>query len=176
MKRLWNHNGQNLEVSLEPHQNSYQLKIGDRKYIVHIAEIFPHLYSVSIDGKVHEIKSERIKSDASHKASFRLLFRNQDIKLDLINATKQPLAVASTGSSGSELVYPPMSGRVVKIMVRTNDSVKAGDTLLVLEAMKMQNEIKANIDGKIKSIAVKEAMVVDTSNLLIEIIPHPNNE
>jgi biotin carboxyl carrier protein len=64
-----------------------------------------------------------------------------------------------------------MPGRVIKIVVKVNDSVKSGDTLLILEAMKMQNEIKAGIEGKIKSISVSEGAVVDPSVSMIEIAP-----
>lgn len=79
-------------------------------------------------------------------------------------------------SGGSEKIFPPMPGRVIKILAKTNDSVMPGDTLLILEAMKMQNEIKASIEGKIKFISVSEGSVVDPSVSMIEIIPHLKKE
>jgi len=171
MKRLWKYQDQTLEVTMEAIGDSFELKIGEQKYITHISEIRPNLYSVSIDGKVYEVKSEKIKSDKNYLSIFRLLFKNQDLKVELINPTKQPAGNLVRAPGGSEQIYPPMPGRVIKIVVKVNDSVKSGDTLLILEAMKMQNEIKAGIEGKIKSISVSEGAVVDPSVSMIEIAP-----
>lgn len=62
-----------------------------------------------------------------------------------------------------------MPGKVVKINCQIGDEVQKGQTLLILEAMKMENEIKAGIDGKIKSIEVKEGEALDSGQLMIEI-------
>ena len=66
MKRLWKYQDQTLEVTMEAIGDSFELKIGEQKYITHISEIRPNLYSVSIDGKVYEVKSEKIKSDKNY--------------------------------------------------------------------------------------------------------------
>jgi len=176
MKRLWKYQDQTLEVTLLSNGDAYELKIGDQKYLVQIAEISTNLYSISIDGKVYEIKTDKIKSDKNYLSIFRLLFKNQDIKVELINPIKQPLDAHTAVSGGSEKIFPPMHGRVIKILAKTNDSVMPGDTLLILEAMKMQNEIKASIEGKIKFISVSEGSVVDPSVSMIEIIPHLKKE
>ena len=55
MKRLWKYQDQTLEVTLLSNGDAYELKIGDQKYLVQIAEISTNLYSISIDGKVYEI-------------------------------------------------------------------------------------------------------------------------
>lgn len=62
-----------------------------------------------------------------------------------------------------------MPGKVIKINVNEGDDVKQGDTLLILEAMKMENEIKASMDGKIKSILVEEGQALESGVLMIEI-------
>lgn len=63
----------------------------------------------------------------------------------------------------------PMPGKILEVMVKTGDAVKAGDTLLILEAMKMQNAILASRKGIIKKVLVKEGDTTSKSDLLIEL-------
>ncbi|MBW7846087.1 MAG: acetyl-CoA carboxylase biotin carboxyl carrier protein subunit [Bacteroidia bacterium] len=65
-------------------------------------------------------------------------------------------------------IKAPMPGLVLRIMVAVGDSVKKGDSLLVLEAMKMENIIKATGDGIIKKISVNEKTAVEKGSTLIE--------
>jgi biotin carboxyl carrier protein len=68
-----------------------------------------------------------------------------------------------------EEVVAPMPGKVLQLKVSEGDSVKDGDTLLVLEAMKMENEIVANASGSIKKINVAANDMVDTGDVLMAI-------
>lgn len=63
----------------------------------------------------------------------------------------------------------PMPGKILEVMVTTGDVVKAGDTLLILEAMKMQNAILASTKGIIKKVHVREGDTTSKSDLLIEL-------
>ena len=63
----------------------------------------------------------------------------------------------------------PMPGKILEVMVKTGDIVKAGDTLLILEAMKMQNAILASTKGIIKKVFAKEGDTTSKSDLLIEL-------
>lgn len=65
-----------------------------------------------------------------------------------------------------EQVTSPMPGNILGVKVNVGDSVKAGDTLVVLEAMKMENDIVAPHDGKVLQIAVQKGATVDTGTLL----------
>ena len=73
---------------------------------------------------------------------------------------------APAGAAGSVVVNAPMPGNILDVKVKPGDSVKAGDTLLILEAMKMENEISAPQDGTIASIDVRKGDVVDSGALL----------
>jgi biotin carboxyl carrier protein len=73
----------------------------------------------------------------------------------------------SSGNQGELLTKMP--GKIVKILVNEGQEVKAGETLLILEAMKMENEIKCGIDGVIKAIHVKAGDVLDEGVLMIEV-------
>lgn len=72
-------------------------------------------------------------------------------------------------SSNAGNLVTQMPGKIVQILVKPNDIVKKGDTLLILEAMKMENEIKASMDGTIKNIHVEAGKAVETGFLMMEI-------
>ncbi|MHB8585995.1 MAG: biotin/lipoyl-containing protein [Thermoplasmatota archaeon] len=64
-------------------------------------------------------------------------------------------------------VKPPMPGKVIAVRVKPGDTVKAGETLLVLEAMKMQNEISAPVAGTVKEVKAKPGQAVESKDVLV---------
>ncbi|MCP4912644.1 MAG: biotin/lipoyl-binding protein [Oligoflexia bacterium] len=62
-----------------------------------------------------------------------------------------------------------MPGKIVKIMVKEGDEVKKGQTLIILEAMKMENEIKCGMDGTVKAIHVNEGDALESGVLMMEV-------
>ena len=66
-------------------------------------------------------------------------------------------------------VKPPMPGRIVSVDVKVGDQVKKGQGLLVLEAMKMQNEVTAPAEGLVKAVNVKPGQTVDANTVMVEI-------
>ena len=60
-----------------------------------------------------------------------------------------------------------MPGTILKVNVNTGDTIKAGDVLVILEAMKMENEIMAPRDGKVTHVAVSKGSTVDTGAILL---------
>jgi len=72
-------------------------------------------------------------------------------------------------SGGEGIIQPPMPGRVISIKVKEGDSVKTGSPILVLEAMKMQNEIASNMDGVVREIRVSEGDLVESGDILVVI-------
>lgn len=71
------------------------------------------------------------------------------------------------GSHGR--VKPPMPGKVVAVRVKVGDHVKPGQTLLVLEAMKMQNEIATTVEGVVKEVKCQPGQAVETKDVLVVI-------
>lgn len=76
-------------------------------------------------------------------------------------------APAPVALSAGEPVNAPMPGNILRIDVKEGDKVKAGQTLLILEAMKMENEIAAPKDGTVVQIATSKGAVVETGTPLI---------
>ena len=78
--------------------------------------------------------------------------------------------VPRSSSSGSGAVSSAIPGKIVSILVSIGDKVKVGDVLLVLEAMKMQNEIKSSIDGTVERIDCYPGEMIEANVQLVEIM------
>ena len=74
---------------------------------------------------------------------------------------------AAKPAAGGEPVKSPMPGTIVDVPVKAGQAVKAGDVLVILEAMKMENEIKAGRDATVASVAVSKGESVDTGAVLV---------
>ncbi len=79
----------------------------------------------------------------------------------------QPVQAApAAATAGGEKVVSPMPGTILKINVSQGQAVKAGDVILVLEAMKMENDIVAPVSGTVKQLLVSKGSTVDTDQVL----------
>ena len=80
-------------------------------------------------------------------------------------APSAPAAVVGTAVSGTQITSP-MPGTILKLNVAEGQAVKAGDVVLILESMKMENEIVAPCDGTIKQVLASKGSTVDTDQIL----------
>lgn len=78
-----------------------------------------------------------------------------------------PAAPKATGAAGAVSVKAPMPGNIMKVNCKVGASVKKGDVLIVLEAMKMENDICAPQDGVVASVEVAQGATVETDALLV---------
>lgn len=114
------------------------------------------VYKVKIGEKVYEVEVESVREI------------NGTITTPQSTTTAVPTLVATPTGSGTK-VEAPMQGLVVSIEVTLGTRVKAGDTLLVLEAMKMENPIVSPVDGVVESITVSKGDTVDGGALVATI-------
>lgn len=144
---------------------------------------------MSIGGKVFEVERVRSADDAtwSVRSSERIIRAHTRIlEHEIVEAWVAgipfPVSVGSLAPAGSPLqtqttqdipyggkVHALMPGRVTSVLVKENDRVEIGSPLLILEAMKMQNEISSPVVGEVKSIRVREGETVKKDALLVEI-------
>src|SRR5574341_1044112 len=116
-----------------------------------------------IDGRSYEVALEKNGSCIS------VYFYNDTIRLELFDARKfraTELTKKST-PSGPLKILAPMPGKIIKLTVAENSRVQEGDSLLIMEAMKMQNELKAPKSGVVKQVHVKEGEPVSSSQVLL---------
>ncbi|NDF23722.1 MAG: biotin/lipoyl-binding protein, partial [Actinobacteria bacterium] len=84
-------------------------------------------------------------------------------------ARRAPRAAAASTSSGGGNVTAPMQGTIVKVLVEVGKAVSVGDAVVVLEAMKMENQLQAEKAGTVKSINVKAGDKVGAGDVLVVI-------
>ena len=109
-------------------------------------------YKVTLNGKTYEVEVEQGKA----------------ILLDEYEALA-PAPAAPASLAAGETIAAPMPGNILRIDVKQGDTVKAGQILLILEAMKMENEIVAPKDGTIAQVVTSKGSVVETGTPLIVI-------
>lgn len=126
-------------------------------------------YQVTVDGKVYEVEVEKV--GAAHKSLSMSDFGMAPAQpVQPVQPVQQaPVQQAApAASTGGEQVISPMPGNILKVNVSEGQQVNAGDVILILEAMKMENEIVASCAGTV-SVKVKAGDTVDTDQLLAEI-------
>jgi acetyl-CoA/propionyl-CoA/long-chain acyl-CoA carboxylase, biotin carboxylase, biotin carboxyl carrier protein len=95
------------------------------------------------------------------------LFPQEPVKVpERVRTPRSPKALerarAESGGPGKEIVKTPMQGTIVKVLVTEGDTIKAGQTIVVLEAMKMENHVSAHQDGTVSGLSVTEGQSVPT--------------
>jgi biotin carboxyl carrier protein len=147
---------------MELPSGALEVKVGDRPVDVDVVAVGGQL-SVRVDGHVVDLTTEGTPPDLGAIASgHRSYVRVESERLRAAEAAKKGK------SGGSEkLLKSPMPGRIVKILVQTGDEVTAGQPLLVMEAMKMENEIKAKAAGTIAELHVTIGATVEGNAKLI---------
>ena len=117
--------------------------------------------SLRIGHAVHDI------SVASASYELQLASRHtRTIALDAI-ARQVTKARASGGGTGSKELRAPMPGRVVRVIAAAGTEVAAGDPVIVIEAMKMENELRAHGPGRVREVHVQEGASVEGKALLV---------
>lgn len=81
-------------------------------------------------------------------------------------APAAPAAPVATAAAGETEITAPMPGKILKVLAKPGDAVNSGTNLMMLEAMKMQNEILAGVDGTVKAINVTEGQTVKVGEVL----------
>lgn len=120
----------------------------------------------------HKSYSLELLEKAENSKTMRILVNGikQEISIkDKYDALLSQLGMDKMMANKNNHIKAPMPGLVLRIIANVGDVVKKGDPILVLEAMKMENVIKADGDGTIKRIAVEPKQVVEKNTLLVEL-------
>ena len=126
----------------------------------------PRVYSLLLDGKSYDI---HIDESATDEEALELHLMSRVIRARASDARKRRVAREADGPDGPVQIAAPMPGRVVKILAPAGTAVTRGDGIIVLEAMKMENELKAPRDGTVASVLVEEGQGVEGGALLATI-------
>ncbi|UCG30506.1 MAG: biotin/lipoyl-binding protein [candidate division WOR-3 bacterium] len=149
------------EVDIHKEQSEFVVRIRDKDYRISELVVQDNAISFRTEGKRHSIYFARDGEKIYVTLDGEYYF------IELSNRTRY-------GSQGEEqqkgnVIASSMPGLLVKLPVKVGDKVKSGDTLAIVEAMKMQNELRSPIDGEVKKINCKEGEQVDAFQTIVEI-------
>ncbi|MBI5419332.1 MAG: acetyl-CoA carboxylase biotin carboxyl carrier protein subunit [Deltaproteobacteria bacterium] len=157
--------------------------IGEKEVKVTVLEVGIARYKVTIEGKDHLVDAHQVQDSVwsilygstSFEADvqkrddeYEVLIAGDCHKFSLMNEQRKALMrSAGKGAAGKAMVASPMPGKVVKLLVEVGEEVKTDQGVIVVEAMKMENELKSAVTGKVKEIFVKEGEVVESGAKLL---------
>lgn len=149
---------------------TYKFKINGKDYSVNIADIEDNKAQVEVNGKAYEVEMDMtgVKVPAAPQLVARPAAAPK--AAPVAAAAAAPAAAPAPAASGAGMaVKSPLPGTVLSIMVREGDMVTAGQHIILLEAMKMENNIDAPKAGKITNIRVKDRDAVMEGDVLLTI-------
>lgn len=137
-----------------------KFSINGTKYEATVAEKEHNVAEVELNGKKYVVEVERAESVAMpHLPTPK--------HTPAVQATVAPAAPKAAASANS--ITAPLPGSITAVNVKAGDAVKAGDTLLIIEAMKMENEVMAPADGTVKAVHVSAGQAVQQGDALIDL-------
>jgi biotin carboxyl carrier protein len=142
-----------------------RISIDGKKYDADIVMVEEGVFSILIDNKSHNI--ELIRNDNKNYV-VNTYARSYDV--EIVDAESKYLKSRKRDDAQEDsVISSPMPGKVVKILVKEGDKVKAGDTVVIISAMKMESEYKVKKDRVIREIKVKEGDTVQANQPLVVI-------
>ncbi len=137
--------------------------IQGNKYEVEILSLENNIAQVEVNGTPYEVEiEEKIKSTKTPKLVRSTVVPSTELGASL--KTNKP-----SGHKGAGLVKAPLPGLILSVSVKEGDIVKIGDRLLIMEAMKMENNINSDKEGKVISVKIKTGDIVLEGDVLVEI-------
>ena len=128
-------------------------------------------YVVTVNGKKFEVEVEKVggagKSLSRQPAERREAVAKSEPVVETKVAAAPVEAAPAATTTGGTTITSPMPGTILDVKVNVGDKVKYGQTLAILEAMKMENDIPATGDGEVAEIRVKKGDAVETDAVLI---------
>lgn len=141
------------------------ISIDGKKYEADVVMVEKGVYSIIIDHKSHNI--ELINTDSKNYL-VNTYSKSYDVEIIDSESKYQKSRKRADNEQGS-VISSPMPGKVVKILVKVGDEVKAGDTVVIVSAMKMESEYKVKQDRIIREIKVKEGDIIQANQPLVVI-------
>ncbi|QRN95753.1 biotin/lipoyl-binding protein [Archangium violaceum] len=153
-----------VPVDIEPAgENRFKLTHGGKTFLVDALTLDHGAVSMLVDGTSYGVEFDEQGDEV------QVLVRGQVTRIDVADERRLRLRAGSAAFSveGKQLIAAPMPGKVVKVLVKLGDEVKEGQGLVVVEAMKMENELKSPKAGKVVELPAKEGTAVEINAKLV---------
>lgn len=154
--------GQTARIEVRESQGRYRVTIGEKTLDLDVVKMGASDLSVLVDGASHDLSLEKTAE------GYAVVLRGDRFDVDLKDAVKGA-TLGRVAHAGPLKLTAPMPGKIVKVLVAPGEAVEAGRGVLVMEAMKMENELKAARAGTVQEIKVKEGQAVEMGALLLVI-------
>ncbi len=144
--------------------NIYKISVDGREFEVDLVEVEKGVYSILYNNKSYNV--ELIPGQKPKTYTINTLYNSYDI--DILDAeAKYMKSRGSDDMDDDSTISSPMPGKVVKVLVKKGDKVKAGDTVIIISAMKMESEYKVKKDRVVTDVLVKDGDTIDGNQPLI---------
>jgi len=161
-------------VELEPRETANgdrRFRIGTRTAIAHCEEITPGVYSLLVNGKPYEAFVSKRPGDAPGLAGpYVIEVGLHRYRVELRDPRRWRRRGSALEAEGPQEIVAPMPGKIVKVLVSEGQEVSRGQGLLVIEAMKMQNELRAPRAGRIERVYIEEGRGVESGARLLRLV------
>jgi len=147
--------------------NLLTFSVDNKEYKVDIERVADGIYSLLYNGKSYNV--EMIEGIKKKQYTLNTFYSSFDVEVIDAEAKYQKSRLSGESFEGENSIVSPMPGKVVKILVNPGDEVEAGQTIVVVSAMKMESEFKARKPGIIKDVFVKEGDLVEGNKILVHI-------
>lgn len=126
-----------------------------------IQRLEPGVFSVLVEGEQHEVFVEK------DGEAYVISARGRSQRVTLVDPRAWSGAGSDRAAGGVARIATPMPGKVVRVLVTVGDIVEAGAGVVVVEAMKMQNELKSPLRGTVVQVSVAEGAAVNANQALV---------
>jgi len=148
--------------------NDSELTVNDEMYNYELLPVFNHSFILKLNHKVFELTSEKLNSEL-----FKVLIQGYQFEVTVRTALQEKafkLLEISAGFHHHHMnVKAPMPGLILKVRKKVGDQVELGESVIILEAMKMENDLKAPASGIIENIFISEGSTVEKGVILFSI-------
>jgi biotin carboxyl carrier protein len=172
------HGSRTSEHQLELRSPAASAKGGPLSYLLNQetgeadwAEVAPGVYSILLGGRSYQAQVTSPPAEAPTREARRVVtVGTRHYRVEVHDPRRRQIVGATAPSNGPQEIVAPMPGKVVKILVVENQEVSQGAGLLVIEAMKMQNELRAPRAGRVERIYVAPGKGVETGMRLVRLV------
>jgi biotin carboxyl carrier protein len=154
-------NGADARIELLSHAPECRFRFGDDSETAAQVEMpEPGVYSILIDGRSFDARVEEASG------SLIVVIDGHRFEIEVRDPRRRVRKAAGRHGEGIQEVRAPMPGKVIRVLIAPGDAISAGQGLIVVEAMKMQNELKAQRDGRVATVAAREGATVTAGEIL----------
>jgi biotin carboxyl carrier protein len=157
-------NGRLREVTVERHDRVFKVGVDGRRHLVSVAQVDGSTLSVIVLGK--RVSSHEVGTGAGHA----VYIDGVEVEAALVTRRRSPASGRDhAGGAGAARVVAPMPGKVIRVLVAPGDRVQARQPVAVVEAMKMENELRTPQAGLVTEVAVQPGASVEAGAELVVI-------